>query len=107
MWDQEKLNLLSSELKAHKGSILSLANSKDSLRLYSGASDGLVIVWEKEQKLKKIFTIDLQDKLVQSVGWKVTSLAEFANGLFVVGLRGGEIVEYKNRVPKVLVRGHS
>ena len=63
-----------------------------------------MIVWEKDSKLKKIFTIDLQDKLVQSVGWKVVSLAEFANGLFVVGLRGGEIVEYKNRVPKVVAR---
>mmetsp|Transcript_16129 Transcript_16129/g.13676 ORF Transcript_16129/g.13676 Transcript_16129/m.13676 type:complete len:163 (+) Transcript_16129:1746-2234(+) len=38
--------------------------------------------------------------------FKVRSVCEGSQNRFLVGLRGGEIVEFANNTPKVLMRGH-
>ena len=47
------------------------------------------------------------DKVISSINVKVQAITYLNDGTFAIGLKGGEIIEYKNRVCKVIMRGHS
>ena len=94
-------------LQAHTGCVNAIWGKPNGF--ITGGNDGLVIVWN--QNFKQVNTIDLKtNKLIHSVVPKVRSVCDKPEGLILVGLRSGEILEIpqdiaKNK-PKVLMRSH-
>ncbi len=72
MWDKDsKIN------GAHSGSVLCLTSSES--MVYSGGSDGVVNIWEQGPyfKLVKKYSVDIQDKSINSLNFKISSLNEY------------------------------
>ena len=94
---------LTSTVAAHTGSVNAIWSRKTQKGLLTGGNDGLICIWDVN--LKKMQTIDIKIKEIKSLNPKVRALCESANGI-LVGTRGGEIVEFIDNKPKVVMRGH-
>lgn len=88
---------------AHNGAVNAIWTRK-SRGVITGGNDGLINIWD--HNIKKTHTIDITIAEIGSLMPKVRSLCENAKGSILVGTRGGEIIEFNNNQPKVLMRGH-
>lgn len=91
--------------KAHEGSVNAIWSRKTQKGVITGGNDGNINIWD--HTLKKIQTIVVaKNPTIKSLNPRVRSVCENSNGNILVGLRGGEIVEFVKNEPKVLMRGH-
>ena len=95
---------LSQTIPAHSGSVNAIWTRKTSKGIITGGNDGAIFIWD--HNIKKIQTLDLKSSVINSLIPKVRSICENSKGNFLIGTRGGEIVEFVNNTPKVLMRGH-
>lgn len=94
----------SKSVKAHSSSVNCIINRTSGSGFITGGSDGMIFIWD--DKFKKINKLSIIDKTINSFNPKVRSVCENDAGNILVGIRGGEIVEFEGSTPSVLIRGH-
>lgn len=100
---------IKSSIKAHTDGVHALYSRPSQAGLISGGGDGLIIFWSPGAGgvLQQTKQIDIKVPEVKSMMPKVRSVCEnAANGMILVGTRGGEIVEFGGPKPVVLMRSH-
>lgn len=100
-----KGNTLSGTLAAHKGCVNSIYARGKGKGAITGGNDGLIILWDASMKKQTQINL-VGDKTINIIVPKVRSVCESAEGNILVGTRSGEIVEYRQNKPKVVMRSH-
>jgi hypothetical protein len=75
--------------------------------IITGGNDGMIIVWNYTGAFQQEKSFDIKVQEVRSLQPKVRSVCEHAaNGMILVGTRGGEIMEFGGQKPMIHMRSH-
>ena len=100
-----KENTLSNVLNAHKSCVDSVWSRDANKGFLSGGSDGVVIVWGPT--FNQLHTINIAgNKAINCLMPRVRSVCESPEGNILVGTRSGEIIEFRQDKPRILMRSH-
>ncbi len=71
--------------------------------MITGGNDGIIHHWDKN--FNKLFSLSIKDEKIGSQMPRVRALCE-KDGILLIGTRGSEIIEVKNKNANVLIKGH-
>jgi microtubule-associated protein-like 6 len=92
------------QVKAHTSCVNCLELRPNNTGFLSGGNDGMVLVWDNKMAITHKLSILGTD--IKSLCPKVRSVCEDENNNYLIGSRGGEIIEFVDNSPNVLMRGH-
>jgi len=91
VWKEEAL---ASTYLAHKGLVNAIWVRDNKKGLITGGNDGIVILWDTLLRKESIINI-VDNKVLNCLLPKIRSVCESLDGSVVIGVRSGEIIEYR------------
>jgi WD40 repeat protein/Ca2+-binding EF-hand superfamily protein len=91
-------------VKAHASAINCIYARDNNTGFLTGGNDGMIFIWDSKFTISQ--KLSILGTAINSLNPKVRSICEDGNGNYLVGTRGGEIVEFQGESPVVISRGH-